>query len=217
MSAPTDAGRGSRPPLIRRLVDRVTFASEEADEPPMLTRMRRGNLPSLAPEVGSAVSAVRTQMGQLARKGALDEGNGGVMDVAIDAWVEQWHNDIDNEHDARQSELQLLETEAAAELERRRTLLGVMRADFDAVNEEIALLTTVADRPGPPRRRVRRLFGFLRRRKAREPAEETVPIPTVEEQPNPAPAGHPPYDQQYSGRRREPKATEPRDPTAEEI
>ncbi|MEU4560072.1 hypothetical protein AB0F72_16950 [Actinoplanes sp. NPDC023936] len=205
MSASDDAGEQRRPPLIRRVMDRVAFAPEQTDEPPILTRMRHGNLPSLAPKVGTAADLVRTEMGRLAKERAIDEGNGGVLDVAIDAWVEQWHNDIDNEHDARQSELQLLETEAAAELERRRTMLSVVHAEYAAVNAEIERLTAVTEWPRAGRRR--RRFELFRRRPKPHPPENPPP-PVAEPAPPPAEEAPPP--------RREPKPTAVSEPTAED-
>ncbi|MEU8241765.1 hypothetical protein AB0C07_26235 [Actinoplanes missouriensis] len=216
MSATDDAGDQRRPPLIRRVMDRISFAPEQADEPPILTRMRRGHLPSLAPKVGKAADHVRTEMSRLARERAIDEGNGGVMDVAIEAWVEQWHNDIDNEHDARQSELQLLETEAAAELERRRTMLSVVRAEYEAVNAEIARLTVAGEWPEPARRR--RFSGLFRRRRTPSSpsgADQAPPaFPSEQAPPSPPPASPPPPHSPPP--RREPKATAMSEPTAED-
>jgi hypothetical protein len=101
---------------------------------------RKRHIGSTAPAVEDAPAVLRDRIAALAAKGALDEGSGAFFDRMIASWVEQWHNDIDNEHEARQSELQLEAARIRAELTRRQTFEESTQGRLAELNLDIAEL-----------------------------------------------------------------------------
>jgi hypothetical protein len=114
---------------------------------------RKRHVGSIAPSVEEAAAVLRKRVDELARNGALDEGSGSFFDAMIASWVEQWHNDIDHEHEARQSELHLEQARLKAELERRRAYEDAAKRHLEELNAEIEALRQVTDGNDTERRR----------------------------------------------------------------
>jgi hypothetical protein len=108
---------------------------------------RRPHVGSFAPSVEDAPATLRARIDALAASGALDEGSGSFFDRMIASWVEQWHNDVDREHEARQSELHLEEARIRAKLAQH------LEAELAAKRRMAELDTEIAGlRAAPPRR-----------------------------------------------------------------
>jgi hypothetical protein len=78
----------------------------------------RGLATSVAPPMGDAGEMIDTIVAKLAKVHAVDEGTGDLLDPVLDAWVDEWHNDIDSKYSAWESVLQLRELEALADVKR---------------------------------------------------------------------------------------------------
>jgi hypothetical protein len=106
---------------------------------------RAGYQAAISPELTDASGVLRARVNQLARAGALDQGSGHVFDPMIAAWVEQWTNRVDSEHDARQSVLQQRVLHAEAELERLRALADLNGRRLAENGQRLAWLLGGAD------------------------------------------------------------------------
>ena len=92
---------------------------------------------SIAPSKKAAAETLRLEVERLAKSGALDEGSAAAFDVAIVSWVEQWHNDIDDAHDALIHDLRLQEAQLKAEFARMQEFERLEKVRLAAIDHEI--------------------------------------------------------------------------------
>jgi hypothetical protein len=155
-AAPRPAGLWRRPAtVLRKIADRVV--RRRTAEPPRLTyepiaRVHERHI--LAPSLFEAPHELRRRIDELARAGALDEGNGHVFDATIRSWVEQWCDQIQDEYDDQQVELRLRQAEAEAECERRDYLAELAERQLNEADERLQRLRAdvETDRRAPRRR-----------------------------------------------------------------
>jgi hypothetical protein len=139
--------------FFRRLIEGAAEPEPRGWKRDYPATSRKPHVGSIAPSVEEASHVLRQRIDDLARSGAIDEGSGSFFDVMIASWVEQWHNDIDNEHEARQSELQLEEARITAELARRRVYEASAQRQLEELNAEITALQLPPRRDRTERRR----------------------------------------------------------------
>lgn len=144
--------------FFERLIEGPQNGSPSTQDPPKKWKddysatSRRPHVGSTAPPVDQAVRVLRERIEALGKAGALDEGSGSFFDRMIASWVEQWHNHIDNEHEARQSELHLAESRIRAELARRLSYEEAARRELEEINQEIRHLIATSAVTGRPKR-----------------------------------------------------------------
>ena len=114
------------------------------------SQARNTYLKSFAPPIEDAPDRLRARVDELAAAGALDEGNGAIFDPMINSWVQQWHNNVDAEYDARRSLLELSRAEAVADLSRRRARVEWAQIELEEAERRVRELTD-APEPPPPR------------------------------------------------------------------
>jgi len=148
------AGLWRRPAtVLRNISERV--ARRRTSEPPRLTYepiSRRHERHTIAPPLFEAPHELRRRVDELARTGALDEGNGHVFDATIRSWVEQWCDQIQDEYDDQLIELRLREAEAEAECERREYLADLADRQLQEADERLQRLRSefqTTERPAP--------------------------------------------------------------------
>jgi hypothetical protein len=137
--------------VLRHMVEFVV--RRRAGEPPLLTFSPVGGhyeRHTLAPEVFDAPPVRRRPIDELARAGALDEGNGNVCDDLIDFWVEQWCDEVQDEYDDRLIELLLRVAEAEAEVRRREYLVDRSEARLREAEARLHELNREFQTPEPP-------------------------------------------------------------------
>jgi len=158
------AGRWRRPATVLRTVSE-RLARRRVQEPVRLTyepisRVHERHM--TAPSLFEAPHELRRRIDELARTGALDEGNGHVFDATIRSWVEQWCDQIQDEYDDQLVELRLREAEVEAEAERREYLADLADRRLEEADDRLRRLQSefqTTRRPAPPRNDPRRPNG----------------------------------------------------------
>ncbi|MEV4349477.1 hypothetical protein AB0J83_33880 [Actinoplanes sp. NPDC049596] len=157
--APPDGWR--RPARVLRHMAEYVIRRRTGDPPRLVFNPVGGHHErhTMAPEMYDAPHVLRQRIDDLARSGALDEGNGNVCDDLINLWVEQWCDEVQDEYDDRLIELRLRVAEAEAEVRRRDYLVERAEAElrrsetrYDQLNREFQM----PDPPAVPRRRLGR-------------------------------------------------------------
>jgi hypothetical protein len=159
MSAETEPDQpGSPPPGWRRPARVLRHMAEfvvrrRTGDPPRLTFSPIGGhhqRHTMAPEMYDAPHVLRQLIDDLARSGALDEGNGNVCDDLINLWVEQWCDEVQDEYDDRLIELRLRVAEAEAEVRRREYLVERAEAELRRSETRYDGLNREFQTPDPP-------------------------------------------------------------------
>lgn len=140
--------------LARLLLSRGSGQSGPAVAADDVGKNAEGYLDKVAPTFREKFGELRGRADELARSGAVDEGNGNVFDGTIRSWVDQWGAQVDEEHDARQQRLRLRLAEAEAYAARCREDLTTASADLDQFRRQVDGLLYPAD-PAARQRPVR--------------------------------------------------------------
>jgi len=126
---------------VRRIVDSVlrrrTILTPSGEHARLRARTYTGRLVS---DPRDGLTMVQGRVASLLDAQALDEAHADVLDAMIDALLVPMRNQVDDEHDDNQRFHRISEAEAAAEVERRRLLLDLARADLAEIDADLARL-----------------------------------------------------------------------------